>query len=806
LTAPSASPTWLNRRNVIRTLIALAVAGVLGVAAVIGYLFIVVAPNLPSLEAVTDYRPKIPLRIYTADKVLIGEFGEEHRDFVAIKDVPEMMKKTILAIEDTRFYEHGGIDWIRALGAARANLAGGFRQGASTITMQVARNFFLSRDKVVSRKLTEVMLAYRIEAALSKDEILELYINQIYLGQRSFGFSGAARTYFGKSLKELSIAEIAMLAGLPKNPSGHNPISNPKRAKARQQVVLARLHELNYITDAQYGQAKREPLHVNARGTQDFDTHAEYVAELARQVVYAEHKEEAYTRGINVYTTILSADQDAAYESVRRNVIAYDQRHGYRGPETFIDLPSGAEEREEAIDEALARRVTSDGLIPAVVLEASPSAVKVETVDGEQLTIGGDGLKLAASALSDKAKPAFRLRPGAVIRVMRNEKKAWSISQVPKVAAAFASIDADTGAYHAMVGGFDYTLQKFNHVTQAWRQPGSSMKPFVYSAALEKGYWPGTLVLDEPIELPGASASEPWRPQNDDGVFDGPITMRRSLAASKNVPSVRILRATGVPFTHEHLQRFGFEAAKHPSNFTMALGTGSVTTEQMASAYAVFANGGYKVKPYLIARITDSKGAVLSETRPVAAQQDGNRVLNERNVFIMDSMLHEVTRSGTGAAATQRLGRADIAGKTGTTSDAMDGWFAGYGGGLVAVAWMGYDEPKSLGGREFGATLSLPIWIDYMKVALAKRAPVERQAPEGVVQHDGEWMYEEYVSDPTVSGIDLDPPAPADGAAPADGEAAGAPAAAGVQPGAAPATAPAVPAPPAPPPSPAPGQ
>jgi penicillin-binding protein 1A len=779
LTAPSASPNWLNRRNVIRILIAAAVAVAIGAAAVVGYLFIVVAPNLPSLDAVTDYRPKIPLRIYTADKVLIGEFGEEHRDFVAIKDVPDMMKKSILAIEDTRFYEHGGIDWIRALGAARANLAGGFRQGASTITMQVARNFFLSRDKVIARKLTEVMLAYRIEAALSKDEILELYINQIYLGQRSFGFAGAARTYFGKSLKELSIAEVAMLAGLPKNPAHHNPISNPKRAKARQQVVLARLHEVGYITDAQYEQARHEPLHVNARGTQGFDTHAEYVAELARQVVFEQYKEESYTRGINVYTTILSADQDAAYESVRRNVIAYDQRHGYRGPEAYIDLPADAEEREDAIDEALAKRVSSDGLIPAMVLDASPSAVKVETVDGEQLTITGDGLKLAASALSDKAKPTFKLRPGAVVRVMRNEKKAWSISQVPKVAAAFAAIDADTGAYHAMVGGFDYTLQKFNHVTQAWRQPGSSFKPFVYSAALEKGYSPATLVLDEPIELPGASESEPWRPQNDDGVFDGPITMRRSLAASKNVPSVRILRATGVPFTHEHVARLGFEPGKHPSNFTMALGTGSVTTEQMASAYAVFANGGFKVKPYLISRITDSKGAILSETKPEAAAQDGNRVLNERNVFIMDSMLHEVTRSGTGAQATQRLGRSDIAGKTGTTSDAMDGWFAGYGGGIVAVAWMGYDEPKSLGGREFGATLSLPIWIDYMKVALAKRGPVDRQPPEGVVQHNGDWMFEEYANDPTVRGIDIDSlPAP-EGEAPAEGEngAAAAPAA-----------------------------
>ncbi|MGO4377743.1 penicillin-binding protein 1A [Pseudoduganella sp. RAF19] len=758
----------VNRRFVIRALIAAGVAAVLGVAAVIGYLLVVVSPNLPSLEAVTDYRPKIPLRIYTADKVLIGEFGEEHRDFVPIKQIPDMMKKTILAIEDTRFYEHGGIDWIRALGAARANLAGGFRQGASTITMQVARNFYLSREKVVSRKATEILLAYRIEGALSKDEILELYMNQIYLGQRSFGFSAAARTYFGKSLKDLSIAEIAMLAGLPKNPAHHNPISNPKRAKARQHVVLGRLRELNYISEAQYQQALHEPLRINSRG-QEFEAHAEYVAELARLAVVAQYKDDAYSKGINVYTTIISADQDAAYESVRRNVIAYDQRHGYRGPEAYIDLPADEEAREDAIDEALGKRTSSDGLIPAMVLAASPTEVKVETIDGEQLAITGEGLKLAAPALSANAKPTFKLRPGAVIRVMRGEKKTWAITQVPKVAAAFAAIDAETGAYHAMVGGFDYTLQKFNHVTQAWRQPGSSIKPFIYSAAISKGFSPATLVLDEPIELPGGANGEPWRPQNDDNVFDGPITMRRSLAASKNVPSVRILRATGLDYAHGYLGKFGFDLAKHPKNYTMALGTGAVTPEQMVSAYAVFANGGYKVQPYLISRITDSKGTVLSETKPPAVAQDGNRVLDERNLFIMDSMLHEVTRTGTGAQATQRLGRNDIAGKTGTTSDAMDGWFAGYGGGIVGVAWMGYDEPKSLGGREFGATLSLPIWIDYMKVALAKRGPIERAAPEGVVQQDGDWMLEEYTSDPTVRGIDLDQaPAPEGEAAPGE--------------------------------------
>ncbi len=761
------TPSWLNRRNAVRGLIAAGIAGLLAAAALLGYLFLIVKPRLPSLDAVIDYKPKIPLRVYTADKVLIGEFGEEHRDFVPIKDIPDMMKNALLAIEDTRFYDHGGIDWVRAAGAMKANLAGGFRQGGSTISMQVARNFFLTREKVISRKLNEVMLTYKIEDALTKDQILELYMNQIYLGQRSFGFAAAAQTYFGKSLKELSVAEIAMLAGLPQNPARHNPVTNFKRAKARQQLVLRRLHDLNYITDPQYETALHETLHINHRG-QEFDTHAEYVAELARQAVYAEYKEEAYTRGIVVRTTILKADQDAAYESVRRNVIAYDQRHGYRGPEALIDLPAGDDEREEAIDDALSKRPSSDGLIPAVVLAAGPREVRAETADGTDIVITGDGLKLAAPALSPKAKDEFRLRPGSVIRVARDPKKGWAITQVPKVAAAFVSIDSATGAYHAMVGGFDYNLQKFNHVTQAWRQPGSSIKPFVYSAALDKGYGPATLINDVPIELPGGANGQPWTPQNDDFKFDGPITMRTALAKSKNVPSVRILRAVSVPYAHGFLGKFGFDPARHPQNLTMALGTGAVTPQQLAGAYSVFANGGYRVQPYLIERIEDADGKVLKAAKPPAQLDESARVLDARNAYIMDSMLKETARSGTGAAATQRIGRADLAGKTGTTSDAVDGWFGGYGGGIVAVAWMGYDEPKSLGGREFGATLALPIWIDYMKVALAPRPVVERAVPEGVVQMDGDWMYEEYTGDPTVRGIDLDLPPP-DGL-PADGE------------------------------------
>jgi penicillin-binding protein 1A len=730
---------------------------VLAIAGAAVWFMMSIVPNVPSIDAVTDYKPKIPLRIYTADNVLIGEFGEEHRDFMPIAQIPPMMKKAVLAIEDARFYEHKGIDWMGAARAVKANVTGGFGSGgASTITMQVARNFFLTKEKVLSRKLNEIVLAYKIEDALTKDQILELYMNQIYLGQRSYGFASAARSYFGKKLDQLTIAETAMLAGLPQNPARHNPAVNPKRAKLRQEQVLRRLRDLGDIDEAQYAKAVAEPIRVHSK-PQEFGTHAQYVAELARQAVFAQYAEESYTRGIKVITTIDSKAQEAAYDSVRRNVLAYDSRHGYRGPETRIELPEDAEEREEAIGEALQKRPSSDGLEPAVVLAASGKSVKVETIDGDTITIKGAGLKFAAAGLSDKAREAQRIAPGAVVRISKLGKEEWGITQVPLVAAAFVAIDADSGAYQALVGGFDYNLQKFNHVTQAWRQPGSAIKPFVYSAAVQKGYSPGTLILDQELVMPGENAGADWTPQNDDNVFSGPITMRYSLAHSKNVPTIRLLRALEVPYTHDFLGRFGFDLARHPQNLTLALGTGAVTPLQMAGAYAVFANGGYGVKPYLISRIEDGNGTVLVENKPPAARQESARVLDARNAWVTDSMLRDVTRYGTGAAATKRLARADIAGKTGTTSDAIDGWFAGYGGNVVAVAWMGYDEPRSLGGREFGATLALPIWLDYMQVALARRPEAERPEPEGVLRENDDWILAEFAEMPQLRAIDIDP-------------------------------------------------
>ena len=706
-------------------------------------------PDVPDIKAVTDYRPKIPLRVYTADKVLIGEFGAERREFVPIAKVPALLKSAVLAIEDTRFYEHGGVDWIRALGAAKANVGDFGSQGASTITMQVARNFFLSRDKTLPRKLTEVALAYKIEKALTKDQILEVYLNQIYLGQRAYGFGSAARTYFGKPLGELSLAEIAMLAGLPQNPSSSNPVSNPQAARKRQQVVLRRMRELAMISEPQYRRALAERLQVRSDGA-TLNPRAAWVAEIARQAVHARLGQAAYERGVTVTTTIVAAEQDAAYESVRRNVLAYDRRHGYRGPEARIALPAGAAERADAIAAALHQRPAVDGLAPAVVTAASGKRVRAVLANGEQVEITGPGLAFAAGALAAKARPGVKLAPGAVIRLARPAGGAWTIAQLPDVAAAFVALDTETGAYRALVGGFDFSLHKFNHVTQAWRQPGSSIKPFVYSAGLERGFFPGTQILDEPLDFSAEKAYANWSPRNDDNLFEGPVTVRHALSRSRNVPTVRMLRALDVDYTRAHLARFGFDAARQPRNLTLGLGTGAVTPLQMAGAYAVLANGGFRVESWLIARIQDGDGKVLHEQAAPQPRQESARVVDERNAFIVDSMLRDVTRVGTATAASRQLQRHDLAGKTGTTSNAVDGWFAGYGGRVAAVAWMGYDEPRSLGGREFGSTLALPMWIDFMRVALAKTPQHEPLPPEGVARAGGDWVYAEYAEQEAV--------------------------------------------------------
>ncbi|SCK15217.1 penicillin-binding protein 1A [Vogesella sp. LIG4] len=711
---------------------AVLLAGLLAVAIIVTY------PRLPSLDILTDYRPKMPLRVYTADSVLIGEFGEERRSFSRIQDVPQNMKQALLAAEDERFYQHGGIDYLGVLRAAVGNVVSGrTHSGASTITMQVAKNFFLSSERTFTRKFNEALLAFKIEHTLSKDQILELYINQIYLGQRAYGFAAAAQAYYGKPLNSLSIAEMAMLAGLPKAPSSYNPIVNPDRARLRQLYVLRRMYELHFITNEQYEAAKAEKL-VLARQVTDTSLPAQYVAEMVRQAMYGRYKEAAYTEGYRVYTTLDSHHQQWAFDSLRAGLLDYDRHQSYRGPESFVDLSAiASDELEETLDEALSAIRDSGNMQPAIVLDASQSRVKLYLRGGKRVDVTGSGLSFARFALSDRAPPAQRLRPGAQIRVVQDAKGNWQITQMPEVEGAFVALDPRSGAIKALVGGFDFNRRSFNHVTQAMRQPGSTFKPFIYSAALDRGFTPSTLINDAPLTIdPQTIGGQSWDPKNDDGKYAGMISMRRALALSKNLVSIRIMMAIGPDFAQQYVQRFGFDPKNVPAYLTMALGAGQASPLQMAEAYSVIANGGFRTRAYFVDRIEDADGHVLAKTAPVVAGQNAQQVMDPRNAFIIGNMMKDVVRFGTANRATA-LGRSDIAGKTGTTSEFRDAWFAGFNPGLVAVTWVGYDQPRSLGRYGYGATAALPIWINYMGNALKGVPDVELPPPNGVVVKPG---------------------------------------------------------------------
>ena len=758
-------PRWLLKS--LFWIAGLATAGALALALTIAVALAMAYPNLPDVSDLADYRPKLPMRVYSAEGALLGEFGEERRNLTPIDEIPQVMKDAVLAIEDSRFFEHGGVDYKGLLRAALANLGKAKSQGASTITMQVARNVYLSSEKTFTRKIYEILLTFKLEHLLTKNQILEIYMNQIYLGNRAYGFAAAAETYFGKPLKSLSVAEAAMLAGLPKAPSAYNPISNPKRARVRQLYIIERMEENGFITTAQAQEAKQENLKIrtNANSTR---VHAEYVAEMARQLIFAQYGNEAYTRGLNAYTTLRASEQDVAYQSLRRGIMDYERRQHYRGPEQFILLPTSAEDVEDAIDDALANHPDNGDLLAAVVLDANPRRIMAARADGEQIEITGDGLKPAQSGLSDKAPPNIKIRRGAIIRVAKTAKNTWEITQLPQVEGAFIALDPRDGAIHALVGGFDFDKNKFNHVTQAWRQPGSSFKPFIYSAALEKGFTPATVVNDAPLFFDaGTTGGQAWEPKNYDGKYDGPMTLRTGLAKSKNMISIRVLQAVGPKTAQEWVSRFGFDADKHPPYLTMALGAGSVTPMQMATAYSVFANGGYRITPWLITRVTDHKGKALSEfTPPPLTEQP--RAIDARNAFIMDSLLQEVTRAGTAARAQATLKRPDLYGKTGTTNDSVDAWFAGFQPTLTAVTWIGYDQPRNLGSRETGGGLSLPIWINFMEKALKGVPVAETAVPPGVVNVGGEWFYEEYTRNAGVANLGL-----GDGAAATGGSAPG---------------------------------
>jgi penicillin-binding protein 1A len=747
---------WLTR--MVFWALGLAGAGVLAVALVVGVALSVAYPNLPEVASLSDYRPKLPLRVYSQDGALLGEFGEERRTFIPIGRIPQVMKQAVLAAEDARFYDHDGVDYKGMVRAVIENLRDARSQGASTITMQVARNFYLSTEKTFTRKIYEVLLTWKIERLLTKDEILELYLNQIFLGHRAHGFAAAAEVYFGKALSDLTVAEAAMLAGIPKAPSAFNPVTNPKRATVRQVYVLERMLDNGFIDATQRDAARAQVLRI--RPPQAVAVHAEFVAETARQLIYAQYGEETYTRGLNVVVSVDAALQQAAYRALRRGILNYEQRQYYRGPEAYVDLPADPTALDTRVAEALADHPDQDELRAAVVLEVAPGKVKAVLQSGEVIDVSGPGLKPVASGLAANAPPKLQIRRGAVVRALQDDKGKWSLTQQPEVEGALVATDPRTGAIRALVGGFDFSKSKFNHVTQAQRQPGSSFKPFVYSAALEKGFTPATVVNDAPLFFDAAdTGSQPWEPKNYDGEFDGPLPLHTALAKSKNMVSIRVLQSIGPEYAQEWITRFGFEREKHPAYLTMALGAGTVTPLQMASAYGVFATGGYLLPPTLIVKVSDAQGRVLRESAPPVLDES-MRTLDERNAFVMGSLLQEITRAGTAANAQRVLRRTDLYGKTGTTNDSMDAWFAGYHPSLVGVVWIGYDNPRKLGSRETGGGLALPVWIDMMAHALKGVPVVEPVAPAGVVGQNGLWMFDEFADGGGVRSVGLEETVP----------------------------------------------
>ena len=731
-------------------LILFVVVGGLTMTALTALAVTLIYPTLPSLEALTNYKPKLPLRVYSADGFLISEFGEERRAFVKIENVPKNLKDAVLAIEDRRFYQHGGIDTKGVMRAIKNNLTGKSHEGASTITMQVAKNFFTvpGGKRTMVTKIKEALLAMKIEKALNKDQIFELYLNQIYLGQRSYGFAAASQVYFGKSLGKLTLAESALLAGLPKAPTGYNPYINPKRAIDRQREVLRDMQRYGFIDEAKFNIAIKQPLKFkSSKLSKDLD--ADYVAEIVRQSLFELYQEGIYSSGLKVYTTIYKSNQEAANNAVLQGILEYQRRQGYKKAEKTIDLTQlKSINIEESMQMALLDFEEYNGFVPAIATEVSAKLVKVFTKKGETLEIKGAGLSVIQKNLADKDPKNHKVVIGSVVRIIKSQG-VWHIVQLPQVESALVALNPENGAITALVGGFDFKKNKFNHVTQAWRQPGSSFKPFVYSAALEKGFTPASIVEDEPISMSAGEvgSNKMWEPKNFDDHYSGPIRLRTALTKSKNMVSIRVLKKIGPLYAQDYITKFGFSRKDHPAYLAMALGAGQTTPWAMANGYAVFANGGYRVTPHLISKITDSNGKLIEEMRYPRAGKDAPRVIDERNAFLMTSMMRDVVQRGTAVKA-KVLGRQDLAGKTGTTNDQIDAWFAGYNPKQVAVAWIGYDQPRSLGKDETGGKAALPIWIRYMATALQGKPDMPYIVPAGIMQvkinsYTGTHVYED---------------------------------------------------------------
>jgi penicillin-binding protein 1A len=760
-------------------------------------------PTLPSVENIAEGKLKVPMRVYSAEGRLIGEFGEERRIPVAIADVPKDLINAVLAAEDSEFYEHWGVDFRGVLRAALANLqSGGRMQGASTITMQVARNFFLSPEKKWTRKIKEALLAFKIEYALTKDEILELYFNKIFLGNRAYGFAAASQIYYGRPLSQLTLPEMAMLAGLPKAPSGNNPLRNPERAIERRNYVLARMAKLEYIGSDSLKEAQAAPISASKHRF-EYDVQAPYVAEMVRQYMYDTYAEKTYAGGFHVHTTIRAEHQHAANRAVHDGLLAYDERHGYRGPVTRIKLPKDPD--KDFLDETIKDYRQVGGLMPSIVLLTSEQKAAAYTQDGYVVEIGWKGLEWAkryrdlnTQGRSPK-KASEVLRAGDVIYLEETRKDGWKLAQVPEVAGALVSIDPKNGAILALTGGFDFQQSKFNRITQAERQPGSNIKPFLYSAALAKGYTAASTVSGAPIVIEDKNLEGEWKPENYSGKFFGPTRLRLALTKSMNLVSVRLLRGLGPQYAVSYIERFGFKKDSLPANLSLALGTASFKPIEVVSGFSVFANGGFRVEPYLITRVEDAEGNILEQANPTlvcpecpetevlyrdpidikeneeqpksepavapvnaegpvvatpiepGGSAEGEppvaggpalppeidprfapRVISAENAFIMTTIMRDVVKHGTARRALA-LKRDDLAGKTGTTNEFRDAWFSGFNSNVVTTAWVGFDQPSSLGRHESGAKAALPIWIDFMRVALKGMEETELKQPENVI-------------------------------------------------------------------------
>lgn len=721
-------------------LLGLFAAGVMLVALVA----LLLTPTLPALDDLAQQRLKVPLRVYTADGELIGEFGEEKRIPVTIEQVPLPLIRAILAAEDHSFFYHQGVDFLGLARAAWANLrAQRIAQGASTITMQVARNYFLSPEKTYTRKLKEVLLAFKLERELSKKEILELYVNKIFLGHRAYGFAAAAQVYFGKKLDELTLPEMALLAGLPKAPSRDNPLTNPANALERRNVVLRQMHGLGYLDEPALKTALSAPLTASKHALH-YRLEAPYLAEMVRQYMIGKYDENTYRGGFHVYTTINAEHQRAANRALRKGLVEYERRHGWRGPAGRVTRKGDAD--REAFDEALKDYPVVGDLVPGVVQQVEEQAAAVYTQDGVIVTLDWAGLSWARPYIDeDTVGPAPQraadvLSVGDIVYLEPPQDATdgyWRLAQAPRVGGALVALRPSDGAVLTLVGGFDFARSSYNRVVQAERQPGSSFKPFYYSAALDKGFTPATTVSGAPVVMEGESPEDEWRPEDYSHRFYGPTRLREALAKSLNLVSVRLLRAIGTGYTVEYLERFGFDPARLPRNLSLALGTASATPLQMATAFAVFANGGYRVAPYFIARVEDADHKVLEQAAPSVAGGDNPhaapQVLSPETAFLMTSMMRDVIRAGTGRAALT-LKRADLAGKTGTTNEYRDAWFSGFNSDLVATAWIGFDQPASLGRGETGGRAALPIWMDYMRVALDGMAEKPLTPPPGVTR------------------------------------------------------------------------